>query len=113
MSESKMGAVVLFCGHDASFVADIFKVGTANVVVANGDLDKPGILTRPAVSHCTHHVTDSRGGVWKPHRGLFVVPEKACEELEPGAVLKFYGPRPVKRPLPRRSTRSSGPGGGK
>lgn len=93
MSASKMGAVVLYCGHDASFSADIFKVGTANIVIANGDLDAPGILTRPARADCTHHVADHMGGVWKPHRGLFAVPEEACVQLNPGQVEEWYGPR--------------------
>lgn len=93
MSAPRMGAVVLFCGHDASFSADVFKVGNANVVIANGDLEKRGVLTRPARADCTHHVSDMHGGVWKPHRGLFVVPVKACKELKPGQVEKWYGPR--------------------
>ncbi|MBX3736713.1 MAG: hypothetical protein KF715_08495 [Candidatus Didemnitutus sp.] len=97
MSASKMGATVLYCGHDASFPADVFKVGSCNIVVANGDLDKPGILTRPASADCTHHVSDALGGVWKPNRGFFAVPEAACQELKPGVVEAWYGPREAKK----------------
>jgi len=34
MSESKMGAKVMYCGHTGWFLADIFRVGNVNVVKA-------------------------------------------------------------------------------
>lgn len=97
MSAAKMGAMVLYCGHDASFVADVYRVGDCNVIVANGSLDTKGNLQRPAAADCTHHVSDAQGGVWKPNRGLFAVPEKACTELKPGQVEKWYGSRLTKK----------------
>lgn len=33
----RIGAIVRYCGHDATFIADVIEVGGACVVVANGD----------------------------------------------------------------------------
>ena len=83
MSESKMGAIVQYGGHDASFVADIFRIGNVNVVQANGPITEE-LLTRPADPACTHHVGDfPECGYWRPNRGVFVVPEKQCVALKP------------------------------
>lgn len=55
---SRAGAQVRYCGHDASFIADVYEVGNAVVIVANGPLwDTAGHLKRPA-GKCTHHVVD-------------------------------------------------------
>lgn len=74
MSESKMGATVRYCGHDGTFVADIFRIGNVNVVRANGKVT-PGNIQRPA-SEATHHIVDfPEAGFWRPDLGIFVVLE--------------------------------------
>jgi hypothetical protein len=80
MSKAKMGALVQYCGHDGTFVADIFEVAGANVVRANGPVT-PGNITRPAIG-ATHRISDSEGGFWRPDLGVFVVPKSQVEELE-------------------------------
>lgn len=82
MSQSCMGAMVQYCGHDGCFIADIFLVEGANVVVANGPVT-PDNLKRPAAKHePTHHLSDfPSGGCWKPHKGFFVVPEDQVVDL--------------------------------
>lgn len=70
-----MGARVLYCGHSGWFVADIFLVGNANVIKANGPID-PGKLVRGRDDEATHHVVDfPKAGCWAPQRGFLVVPE--------------------------------------
>lgn len=74
-----MGAIVQYCGHDATFIADIIQVGDACVVVANGDIDKH--LRRPA-RDATHHVIDfPKAGYWSPRRGILVVPADQVKVL--------------------------------
>lgn len=87
MSQAKMGAVVIYCGHDASFVADIHRVGDVNVVVAGFTTGSrvrfEQLLTRPADPEATHHMVDFPGPVyWSPPRGVFVVPEQNVKELQ-------------------------------
>jgi len=80
MSRAKMGAVVQYCGHDGTFVADIYEVAEANVVRANGPVTSSN-LNRPA-KNATHHLIDMpSGGFWRPDLGVFVVPKKQVEEL--------------------------------
>ena len=71
--ESKMGAVVQYCGHDATFAADIYvHDGVAVVHAAAAPIEKA--LTRPAANP-THHVSDFPKAIfWKPRLGVFVVP---------------------------------------
>jgi hypothetical protein len=87
MSESKMGAVVIYCGHDASFVADIHRIGDVNVVIAHGTGSEAGFnshLTRPADPEATHHLVDFPGPVyWSAARGVFAVPEGNVKALKP------------------------------
>ena len=81
MSKAKMGAVVQYCGHNGTFIADIFEVAGANVVRANGPVTG-GNLMRPAKG-ATHHLQDFPvGGFWRPDLGTFVVPENQVTELE-------------------------------
>ena len=47
MSKAHMGATVKYCGHDGTFIADIFVVGNVNVVRANGPVTGNNIK-RPA-----------------------------------------------------------------
>jgi hypothetical protein len=75
-----MGAVVRYCGHDASFVADVFVVGNVNVVRANGPV-KLEKLKRPA-KDVTHHLVDfPQAGFWRPDLGVFVVPQDQVTEV--------------------------------
>ena len=85
MSESCIGARVRYCGHDDTFVADVFKVGNCNVVRASRTpLDAPGfndMLERSAMG-ATHHLVDYPDmGFWRPDLGVFVVPEEQVTEL--------------------------------
>lgn len=81
MSAAKIGAIVQYCGHDATFVADIFRVGNVNVIRANGPIG-PKTLTRPAAK-ATHHVSDfPKAGFWRPDLGVLVVLEKQVTEVK-------------------------------
>ena len=72
--KSCMGAQVRYCGHDGTFVADIFLVAGANVVRAVGPVTGDN-LHRPATG-ATHHLDDfPLSGFWRPDLGVFVVPE--------------------------------------
>lgn len=80
MSRAAMGAKVQYCGHDGTFIADIFRIGNINVVNANGPVT-PSNLERPAVG-ATHRLRDfPEAGFWSPNKGVFVVPEKQVVEL--------------------------------
>ena len=80
MSESRMGAIIKYCGHDGCFIADIHRVGNVNVIHASLPVTMEN-LDRPA-RDCTHQIVDFPiGGFWKPHHGVFVIPEKQCREL--------------------------------
>ena len=79
MAKPAMGAMVKYCGHEGSFVADIFKIDNMNVVRANGPVT-PANLYRGL--ECTHHLVDfPKAGFWCPERGVFVVPAKQVREL--------------------------------
>lgn len=79
--KGRIGAIVRYCGHDATFVADVIEVGSACVVIANGDIDK--CLVRPAAK-ATHHLVDfPSGGYWSPRKGVFVVPSEQVMVLSP------------------------------
>ena len=81
-----MGAIVRYCGHRATFVADIFRVGDANVVVANGPIEKCLSRKPKDFENATHHMEDfPSAGCWKPNRGFFVVPHDQVTELKPHA----------------------------
>lgn len=74
------GARVHYCGHDGTFVADLYDVEGAVVVRANGPVT-PGGLERPARG-ATHHLWDfPLPGFWRPDVGVFVVPAAQVEEL--------------------------------
>jgi hypothetical protein len=71
----RIGAIVQYCGHDATFVADVITVADAVVIRANGPI-KENLLTRPADPNATHHVSDFPvGGFWRPDLGVLVVPK--------------------------------------
>lgn len=83
-SKGAIGATVQYCGHRATFIADIITVGDACVVRGNLSRSKPGtfagfakLLDRSVESYeaATHHMSDCPGPVfWCPERSLFVVP---------------------------------------
>ena len=80
MSKAAIGAIVQYCGHDGTFVADIFVVGNTNVVRASRNVS-PENLERPARG-ATHLVSDFPiRGFWRPDLGIFVVPQKQVVNL--------------------------------
>ena len=69
MAKSKMGALVLYCGHKACFIADITRVGTANVVRASGP------VTMENVNRLEHQEQSSgRSSIRRSPRTLRVGP---------------------------------------
>ena len=77
---ARTGAWVKYCGHDAMFVADVFEIEGAVAIYANGDIEKS--LVRPATAEATHHVEDfPQAGMWKPRRGVLVVPKDQVKVL--------------------------------
>lgn len=82
MSKPHMGARVRYCGHAGWFIADIWEVAGANVVIASRAVS-PDMLTRNDVA--THHLVDFPiAGYWNPTRGLFVVPSEQVRDLRRG-----------------------------
>lgn len=83
MAESKVGAIVRYCGHRAYFIADIIKVGTANAVRASGPVTMEKIARdREGYDNATHQIVDFPiAGLWSPRTGVFVVPEDQVWEL--------------------------------
>lgn len=80
MAKAKMGAWVKYCGHNGCFVADIWEVGSANVVVANGPV-RPENLDREMPP--THTMVDlPKSGYWRPEKGIFVVPKPQVKKLK-------------------------------
>ena len=76
-----MGALVQYCGHAGTFVADIFRVGNVNVVRCL-DPVTPGMLNRTNVREATHQLSDfPRAGFWRPDLGVFVVPHTQVRKL--------------------------------
>lgn len=91
MSKAKMGAIVQFCGHDVSFIADIYEIEGVNVVRASGPVDTNHAKTKPTAKNaamrpagkCTHSVVDfPNNGFWRPDLGVFVVPAAQVKELK-------------------------------
>lgn len=81
MSKPAMGAQVLYCGHQGSFLADIFEIDGVNVVRAAGEPVTAGNIDRKAIP--THHLSDfPRAGFWRPDLGVFVVPSAQVKKLK-------------------------------
>lgn len=81
MSKAHMGAIVMFCGHEGHFIADVYRVGNVNVIRANGPISGDTII-RKDLEKATHHVSDfPLGGFWRPDLGVLVGPEKQVKEL--------------------------------
>jgi hypothetical protein len=82
MSEAKMGANVLYCGHDGYFIADIHRIGNVNVVKANGEVTPGNIIRDERWGPATHPLVDFPvAGYWNPKLGIFVVPEKQVKPV--------------------------------
>lgn len=79
----RTGAVVQYCGHDGTFVADVYKIGGAMVVRSNGPV-KLDELQRPARGVSYHMLDYPRPGFWRPDLGVFVVPADQLVPVEPG-----------------------------
>ena len=75
IKQSKMGAVVQYCGHNGVFMADLFVVAGACAVKANGLVSGSNICRDGSLGEPTHHLCDfPLAGLWDPKRGIFVVP---------------------------------------
>ena len=78
MAKPAIGATILYCGHEATFLADIWEINGVNVVRASSS---PINLSRPATK-ATHQIRDFPvAGFWRPDLGIFVVPEKQVISL--------------------------------
>lgn len=81
LSKSAMGARVKYCNHAGWFVADIFVVGTANVVRANHSICGENIH-RDEMESITHEMRDfPQAGFWRPDIGIFVVPQEQVKKV--------------------------------
>lgn len=80
MAKARVGAKVMFCNHDGWFIADVHRIGNVNLVKAAQPVKAENIV-RGRNSEATHHLSDGRGGYWKPLQGIFVVPASAVREL--------------------------------
>ncbi|HEX7095673.1 MAG TPA: hypothetical protein VF183_07305 [Acidimicrobiales bacterium] len=81
---SAVGATVVYCGHDATFIADIIEVAGACVVRATGPLRGPkSVLDYGNTKHATHRVRDFPvAGYWNPELGVLVVPRDQVDLLD-------------------------------
>lgn len=85
MAKAYTGAYVQFCGHKGWFIADIFKIGTANVIRANGPVNDDNIC-RQNLDKITHTMDDfPTVGFWRPELGVFVVPAKQVKQVRDAA----------------------------
>lgn len=73
----------MYCGHDGWFVADLRLVGNVCVVIAATDRVDGDMLVRDRNEEATHRMVDMpSAGVWRPHRGWFVVPRAQVTTLD-------------------------------
>jgi hypothetical protein len=76
-----VGALVQYCGHAGYFVADVLEVAGAAVVVTD-PVNIGKLIRDDRYGPATHHLLDFPGPiVWKPDRGIFVVPKKNLRRL--------------------------------
>jgi hypothetical protein len=75
-NKSYIGAIVQYCGHRGTFVADLIQVGSAVAVRASGPVTMENLNRNPLdYERATHTMVDFPvGGVWMPLKGFFVVP---------------------------------------
>ena len=76
MSKTKIGAQILYCGHNGTFIADVTEIAGAVVVRAPKPINLGKIDRSPAaVENADYHLSDfPMGGFWRPDLGTFVVP---------------------------------------
>lgn len=80
--DSWTSQAVLFCGHAGTFVADVFVTPFAVTVLSKGLKPVLGsTLDRRNVNAATWHICDSRGGYFRPQKGIFVLPREAVTRL--------------------------------
>jgi hypothetical protein len=81
--KTTMGAMILYCGHNGAFIADITEIEGATVVRPNGPIDLAKLdRSVTSVRRATHHLTDSpTAGFWRPDLGVFVVPSAQVKAL--------------------------------
>jgi hypothetical protein len=84
---SRVAALVQFCGHRGTFVADISVVAGAAVVRASGPITMENLNRDPTrYALATHHVADFPGeGFWRPELGVLVVPAEQVTVLAGGS----------------------------
>jgi hypothetical protein len=85
LKQGAVGAIVRYCGHEGTFVADILLVAGAAVVRAPGPVTGEN-LNRDPVSYrwATHWLLDFPcAGYWRPDQGTFVVPAKQVRVFSP------------------------------
>jgi hypothetical protein len=64
-------------------MADIYAVGSANVVRAAGPVTMENLERRDVEAVATHHLTDfPTAGFWRLDLGVFVVPKAQVKELQ-------------------------------
>lgn len=74
--------------HDLVFAADLFQVGTAMVVRANGPIMRGDNAFPRAAKFCEHHAPthelhdDQGSGFWREDLGVFVVPADRLIEVK-------------------------------
>jgi hypothetical protein len=78
-----MGALIIFCGHKGTFTADIWRIGTVNVIHASGPVTMDTLdRSDRNFDAATHHMKDfPQAGFWKPALGIFVIPEKQVRAI--------------------------------
>jgi hypothetical protein len=83
LKQGAVGAVVRYCGHKGTFMADIILVAGAAVVRAGGPVTGE-TLNRNVESYeaATHHLVDfPQAGYWNAQLGVFVVPATQVRPL--------------------------------
>jgi hypothetical protein len=79
MKKTATGVRVHYCGHDASFIADVRE--HAGVVVVIGPENVEEHLQRPA-GKCQFHLVDCPVTIyWGRKRGVFAVPTAQLRDL--------------------------------
>jgi hypothetical protein len=74
------GVKVLYCGHNASFIADVWETSDCILVRANGKIDD--YLERPA-NKPGYWLSDfPQCGFWRPDIGVFLVPKNQFTKIK-------------------------------
>ncbi len=82
MSKAAMGAIVQYCGHRGTFIADIWEVGDVNIVHASREVTPDNLHRYEEFGAATHLLVDfPKAGFWKPKLGVFAVPKEQVTKL--------------------------------